>query len=321
MNGTIYFMDRNDGNGTIRVGFDGTGKRISSHENNGYRLIAVMPGTKELEDRIHAELRGEAREYGKSHYAGPAIERYIEQLLADGYAVRERDALPHVPTAPIDVVKPSAISAAPRWAVDFGSGQLNLLRADPRQDTERSRRLDAAASFCKHTSKSDEWYTPLYLIEAAKRVLGTIDLDPASCPKANRRIGAVAYYSEACSGLDVRHAWRGRVWMNPPFNRRGPLFAARLRDEVVAGNVTEACALFSLGHMSALWFQETIYPISAAVGVTRARLQFDVGRDDQINGGAQPGQGHVIAYVGPTIDGFREAFRDHLTIYETRRPA
>ena len=40
-----------------------------------------------------------------------------------------------------------------------------------------------------------EWYTPPYIIEKAKLVLGTIDLDPASCEYANRTVGASKIYT------------------------------------------------------------------------------------------------------------------------------
>ena len=48
----------------------------------------------------------------------------------------------------------------------------------------------------KHVSDhSDEWYTPAAYIREVKRVLGEIDLDPASCEVANKTIGATDYFT------------------------------------------------------------------------------------------------------------------------------
>jgi ParB family chromosome partitioning protein len=110
---------------------------------------------------------------------------------------------------------------------------------------------------------SNEWYTPAKYIEAAREVMGGIDLDPASCEMANRVVQASKYYTQAENGL--MHHWYGRVWCNPPYGRakgsRGgksvshqQAFAEKLQLEYAAGNVEEAI-LLSLGNPNSLWFQ------------------------------------------------------------------
>lgn len=62
-----------------------------------------------------------------------------------------------------------------------------------------------------------EWYTPPHIIEAARAVLGTIDLDPASCVEANRIVQATRIYTRDDNGLE--QPWHGNVWLNPPYGR------------------------------------------------------------------------------------------------------
>jgi hypothetical protein len=64
-----------------------------------------------------------------------------------------------------------------------------------------------------------EWYTPPTILEAARGVLGAIDLDPASsdAQQVMSPVKATRYHTVDDSGLDM--PWRGRVWLNPPYAR------------------------------------------------------------------------------------------------------
>lgn len=87
---------------------------------------------------------------------------------------------------------------------------------------------------------SDNWYTPPWLIESARAVLGCIDLDPASCDAAQEVVQAQSYYTEATDGL--AHAWRGCLWLNPPYSAPLP-WIQRLIDTHAAGAVEAAVVL------------------------------------------------------------------------------
>lgn len=112
-------------------------------------------------------------------------------------------------------------------------------------------------------NKSNEWYTPSRYIEAARKVMGEIDLDPASCEIANRTVKATRYYAQAENGL--MQPWYGRVWLNPPYGRVRPeltgstqsyqkAFALKLIGEYLSGRVEQAI-LLSLGNPNCTWFQ------------------------------------------------------------------
>jgi hypothetical protein len=66
------------------------------------------------------------------------------------------------------------------------------------------------------SSKANDWYTPPEYIESARKVLGTIRLDPATSPLAQETVQAEIFYTEETNGLG--HVWEGPVWMNPPYS-------------------------------------------------------------------------------------------------------
>ena len=65
-----------------------------------------------------------------------------------------------------------------------------------------------------------EWYTPRQYLDAAVKVMGAIDLDPASSDAAQYNVQATKYFTLKDDGLSQR--WFGRVFCNPPYtnNRR-----------------------------------------------------------------------------------------------------
>lgn len=64
------------------------------------------------------------------------------------------------------------------------------------------------------TSSSGERFTPPYIVEAARKVLCQIDLDPASCKKANEVVKADRIYTREDDALDL--PWDGTIFLNPP---------------------------------------------------------------------------------------------------------
>jgi len=103
------------------------------------------------------------------------------------------------------------------------------------------------------SSESNEWYTPAEDVERARRVLGHIDLDPASCEEANEVVRAARFFDRRADGLEQE--WHGRVFLNPPYGGVCPRFVEKLRDEYAAGRVTAAVLLVNAYSTETRWFQ------------------------------------------------------------------
>jgi ParB family chromosome partitioning protein len=146
--------------------------------------------------------------------------------------------------------------------------------------TEISREIWGNASSRRLlATNDDEWYTPPQYIEAARRVLGEIDLDPASCETAQKNVRAKQWFSKQDDGL--RQKWRGKVWINPPYSKPllGP-FVTKLCEELSAGDVSAAIMLVN-NNTDAAWFHEA-GEIAQAICFTRGRIGF-------LTDGGEPG--------------------------------
>lgn len=102
-------------------------------------------------------------------------------------------------------------------------------------------------------TKSNEWYTPARYVEAARSVMGSIDLDPASCKEANMVVKAARYFTQHDNGL--AQDWIAKnVWLNPPYSSphsapgknggqlkgQTGLFLAKLIRHVEQGDIQQA---------------------------------------------------------------------------------
>jgi phage N-6-adenine-methyltransferase len=153
-----------------------------------------------------------------------------------------------------------------------------------------------------NNSGENEWYTPSEYIEAARRVLGTIDLDPASSVKANETVQATKFYTKEFDGLDKD--WVGRVWMNPPYSDGlMPKFAAKFVEEVKAKNVVEAIVLVN-NATETQWFEQLV-SVSSAISFSTGRIKFLASDGLTKN---SPLQGQAFIYFGDYPDIFTEEF-------------
>lgn len=151
-----------------------------------------------------------------------------------------------------------------------------------------------------NNSGDNEWYTPKEYIEAARQVLGKIDVDPASNPIANELVRAATFYTAEDSGLDKD--WHGAVWMNPPYES-GLIgqFVEKLCDSYASGTVSKAVVLVN-NATETRWFQSLAQQASAAC-FPKGRVKFW-----HLRKVAVPLQGQAILYLGPNPDKFARAF-------------
>lgn len=148
----------------------------------------------------------------------------------------------------------------------------------------------------------DEWYTPEKYILAARKVLGFIDLDPASSQEANGVVLASRIYTAADDGLSQE--WHGRLWVNPPFSKElCAAFIEKLVDDFTTGSVIEALLLVNNATETA-WFQMAVRA-SKAVCFLETRIRFWKPGGQQAG---QPLQGQAAFYFGDDVGKFARAF-------------
>lgn len=100
----------------------------------------------------------------------------------------------------------------PNWTNDDGTSDFG----DDRTFAEKIGVVNGVAhENPRHSSETVEHGTPPEVVEAARVALGgTIDLDPASCDKANGYVRAVEYMTREDNGFLA--SWWGNVFLNPP---------------------------------------------------------------------------------------------------------
>lgn len=149
-------------------------------------------------------------------------------------------------------------------------------------------------------NKNDEWYTPDYWLNLAREVLGTIDLDPASCEVANQRVKALNYYTEQTSGLTK--PWVGNIWCNPPYSAvLVKKFTKKFWEEYELGNIKEGIMLTNSG-TDTLWNQNICKGVQVYTVGRISFLQPD-GTEK-----ATGSRGQCFTYVGPRPVDFIEVF-------------
>ena len=198
--------------------------------------------------------------------------------------------------------------AKPRKTNDdaSGGGKINVetsteaveehqLTGESLGDEDSLLAVPKSASIALLDIPSDEWSTPGHVVQAVVDVLGVIDLDPAS---GGQHVPAETHYTREVDGLDERHAWMGKVFLNPPLspelvNR----FVERITIAFSQKHVKEAIVLVPAA-TDAAWFRK----LGSFVRAFLARPEF----------GTVPGMPDplVAIYLGERQHVFFETFRE-----------
>lgn len=152
-----------------------------------------------------------------------------------------------------------------------------------------------------------EYYTPEFILNAARLCMGSIELDPASCQEANFIVKADRYFNQAQDGL--KQEWKAQtVWLNWPFSKQNnKLWTEKLLHEYGVGNFVQACFI-CYACTSERWFRPLLQlPQCFLHGRTNYTTP-----DGHVKEGNT--KGSVVTYLGNNAERFFNAFKSLGTV-------
>ncbi len=257
----------------------------------------VRGGMTEQEKRQHVwalnlQRRHLSKEQWREQWAAMRADGMTHQAIADVSGVNEST-----------VRRAVSANAETQPAVIVGKdGKRYPAQRHKAPDVQRAEQAMAATMF---SHKSLEYYTPAEYLQAAREVMGGIDLDPATCEAAQANVKAAKFYTKEDDGFSL--PWSGRVWLNPPYSKTNgrsnqEMWASHLTTEYESRNVDEAILLVksALGYK---WYEELWR--ERWVCLARERLSFimESGSDD-----GQSKQGTTFVYFGEEAEPFCRVF-------------
>jgi hypothetical protein len=274
------------------------------HQSYAYRLLEAA----EIQRNISpiGEIEKPIRESQLRPLAPlpPDLQREVWREAVDT-APNDKITAAHVQAVVDRMTQPEPEAPDYTRALTFMADNVSL-GLTPTGEYEPKQRANQAMGATVYSHNSLDYYTPQYVTDAARAVMGGIDLDPASCEMAQAWIKAAQYYTITDDGLSK--PWAGRVWLNPPYSytdgrSNQDLWSERLVTHYLQGDVTEGLLLVkaALGYK---WFERLwdVWPVC----FMRERLSFVMadGSDD-----GQSKQATAIFYIGPNVSKFVDVFR------------
>lgn len=283
--------------------------QLARRNLNDFQRIEI---THKCEDAVKAKAR-ERMEEGRNQYTDSPKEKFPEGkqardelgAMAGVSGKTYEHAIAVLETAPEPVIE------ATRQSDLSINAAYHVTRMEPEQQEEIALRIEQGETpkevvsevrnrpHVANNSGNNEWYTPADYIEAAREVMESIDLDPASNDIAQKTVKAAVYYTAETNGLDKE--WHGNVWMNPPYASD---LIGKFIDKLIAElpNIEQAIVLVN-NATETEWFGKLISHASA-VCFPRSRVKFYM--PDGKTGA--PLQGQAVIYFGENKERFAEVF-------------
>ena len=159
-----------------------------------------------------------------------------------------------------------------------------------------------------YNSGNFEWYTPSEYIEAAREVMGSIDVDPATTEQVNKNIKAEIFYTKETDGITKE--WKGNIWMNPPYSHKlVAQFTSKLLEKIESGEVKQAIVLVN-NATETKWFQAML-KMCVAICFPKGRIRFINLQGVKTS---TPLQGQTFFYFGAKLVEFKTIFTNFGTI-------
>ena len=271
-------------------------------------IIDNQLGRRNLTPEQISLLRGQRYNRTKGQQGGDHKSKYQNDTLIDTAAVLASQYGVSVPTIKRDGQFAQAVDTLEDFLPGITARVIHGESISKQAVIEAAKEPETAAEklskpHVAYNSGENEWYTPSIYIEAARRVMGSIDVDPASSEIGNRIVKATVFYTAESNGLDK--TWAGNVWLNPPYSQ--PFindFACAVAGKYESGEVKQACILVN-NATETTWFQR-IMEVASAICFPRGRVRFI---DKEGNPGA-PLQGQAVLYLGENADKFASEFAD-----------
>lgn len=150
---------------------------------------------------------------------------------------------------------------------------------------------------------NNEWGTPPRFLESARKVMGSIDLDPTSNERAQKNVMASTFYTEKENGLN--YDWKGNVWLNPPY---GTGLAKPFMNKVIKGysaGYIQLAIVLTNNVTDTARFANTLGVHADAFCFPSPRIQFETPPNTVRSSNSK---GQLFSYLGNDYEKFLDEF-------------